>query len=90
MLDSGQKMPTCAVVVHKVGDKEIVCGEPAVSLLSLTNDNNQIYAMVLLCEKHDKNFDAGLPMITIGEDGSRIQIQVDNVFEGQGESNDAK
>lgn len=81
--------PTCGVVIQKeVGDqKEIVCSERAISLMSIVNQDNpaQVIAVVLTCEKHDLEMSNGKVLIFVAENGAHIAVQTPK----QEQSNDA-
>jgi len=71
--------PRCGVVVQKeVKDqKEIVCQEPAISLMSIVDQNNaaQVIAVVLTCQKHDLEMSDGKVLIFVAENGEHIAVQ---------------
>lgn len=72
--------PICNVVIEKEGEVEKVCGQVATQLVSLSDpdDLTRILAVVLLCDKHDKDFDEGKSLIAAGENGERIAIGYKN------------
>lgn len=71
--------PTCGVVVRKQGgeEQEVVCGEPAVSMMSIVNpdDGVKILAIVLTCDRHEIDMQNGKVLIFTAEDGEHIAVQ---------------
>jgi hypothetical protein len=78
-LKQPHEVPTCGVVVtKKIGDEdEVVCGEPAISLMSIVDPDEQsrVTAVVLTCERHEKDMQDGKVLIFKSEDGEHIAIQ---------------
>ena len=73
------EIPTCGVVIRKEGDREEVCTNPASTLYSITNpdDNSQVQSVVLVCKVHDQSLEEGHPHIVVSDDGKdRIAIQL--------------
>ena len=68
------EQPTCGVVVEKALEtqEEKVCGEPATQLVSMVDPEikSQIIAILLLCDRHDKELDEGKSLIFLSDDGS--------------------
>jgi hypothetical protein len=72
--------PTCNIVIEKSGEEEKVCGSPAAQMVTLVdpNDQSRVLAVVLLCEKHDQDFENYKSMIAVSENGTdRIAVQKD-------------
>lgn len=69
--NNSEQWPTCGVVVEKHDDVEIVCPSPANKMVNVTNPDNpdQVYAVVLVCDKHDQDMTNGKSLILVSEDG---------------------
>lgn len=72
--------PTCNIVVEKQGDVEKTCGQVATQMVNLADpdDRTRILAVVLVCDKHDKDLEAGKSLIAVAENGERIGVQYSN------------
>lgn len=86
--ESVQKLPTCGVVITKKDGtlEEVLCPEVAAQLISIVNPENQaeVTAVILVCEKHDHDLEAGKTLIFKSENqDERIAVQFSKV----GESN---
>lgn len=64
--------PTCGVIVSKSGEDEVVCGLPASQLVSMVDPEtkSKVSAILLVCEKHDKELEAGKELIFLSDDGT--------------------
>lgn len=68
--------PTCGVIIEKNGDEERVCNEPATQMVTLVDPDDQtnILAVVLVCDKHDQDLNDGKSLIVAAENGERIGV----------------
>jgi hypothetical protein len=68
--------PTCGIVIEKDGEHEVICPNPASQMVNLANPDNhsQIYAVVLVCDKHDEDLENGKALIAAADNGDRIGI----------------
>lgn len=71
--------PICNIVIEKEGEKEIVCGQVATQMVNLADPDNhsRILAVVLVCDKHDKDLESGKSLIAVAENGERLGVQYD-------------
>lgn len=70
--------PTCGVVVHKRGDHETVCGLQATQMVSMVDPETKttVSAILLVCDKHDKELEAGKELVFLSDDGEdRILVK---------------
>ncbi len=69
--------PTCNIVVQKIGRNEKVCGKVATQMVNLVDPDDyvKILAVVLVCDKHDKDLDSGKSLIAVADNGERIGLQ---------------
>lgn len=69
--------PTCGVVVEKNDEGEKVCGAPAAQLVSMVDPETKtkVKAILLVCERHDHELEAGKSLIFLGDDGEHIGVQ---------------
>jgi len=73
--------PTCNIVIQKQGEEEKICNQPASQMVSLVDpdDQSHVIAVVLLCDKHDKDLESGASLIAVSDDGKeRIAVQYKN------------
>jgi hypothetical protein len=84
-------VPTCGVIVEKDLDtqEEKVCGAPATQLVSMVDPETRtiVTAVLLLCDRHDKEMEEGKPLIFPSDDGtSRMAVQYANEQEEENKS----
>lgn len=62
--------PTCGVVIEKNEEGEKVCGQPATQLVSMVDPETKtkVSAILLVCEKHDHDLEAGKELIFLSDD----------------------
>lgn len=71
--------PTCGVVIEK--DKETqeekVCGAPATQLVSMVDPETKtkVSAILLVCDRHDKELEEGKSLIFLSDDGEHLGVQ---------------
>jgi hypothetical protein len=68
--------PTCGVVIEKNDEGETICGAPAAQLVSMVDPEtkSKVSAMLLVCERHDAELEAGKSLIFVGENGEHIGV----------------
>jgi hypothetical protein len=71
--------PTCGVVVEKDAETqdEKVCGAPAAQLVSMVDPETKtkVTAILLVCDRHDKELEAGKSLIFLAENGEHLGVQ---------------
>jgi hypothetical protein len=68
--------PTCGVVIEKNDEEEKVCGETATQLVTMVDPetHTKITAILLVCDRHDKELEAGKSLIFLAEDGEHLGV----------------
>ena len=63
--------PTCGVVVSKNDEGEVICGQPGSHAVFMVDPEtkSQVTAILVVCDKHDQDMDAGKELIFISDDG---------------------
>lgn len=72
--------PTCGVIVEKDPEtqEERVCGAPASQLVTMVDPETKtkVTAILLVCDRHDKELEEGNSLIFLSDDGSdHIAVQ---------------
>ena len=70
-------VPHCGVVIEKSEMGEVLCQSPAIDLTSVVNpdDQAQVMAVVLCCEKHSRDLSEGKLLMFKSESNDYIAIQ---------------
>lgn len=64
--------PTCGVVISKAEDVEHTCGSTATQLVTLVDPETKtkVTAILLVCDMHDKELEAGKELVFKSDDGN--------------------
>lgn len=76
LANSDAKWPTCGVVIQKEGENETMCPNRATQMVNMANpdDTSEIYAVLLICDEHDKALEEGKALIVAADNGERIGV----------------
>lgn len=75
-----EERPTCGVVIEKNDQGETICPEPATQQITMVDPDDKITvtAILLVCERHDHELEAGESLIFVADNGvDHIGVQYD-------------
>lgn len=68
--------PSCGVVIFKDATSENICPSPAADMISITDQDQRVTGVVLLCARHSELFDRGVELIVLADNGiDHLSIQ---------------